>query len=158
VDHPPGAENWAAVGDAVRERLRELNMSKVRLARETGLSETTIRYIGRPDNGHHKSALVALSAALRWRRDHLTNILHGQPEKNTPVKTTVEATLERLLQIHLTPLENEITRLREITLAIDKKTDTLLPPNSSMTAYDLHEKGTIDGGNLRPAHDPRHGR
>lgn len=136
MDNPPAAENWAAVGDAVRQRLRELNMSKAGLARETGLSETTIRYIGRPETGHHRSALVAISAALRWRHDHLVNILRGQPKKNTPVKTAIEAPLERLLRAHITPLEAEITLLREITLAISKKTDALLPSSPSETAHD----------------------
>ena len=110
MDNPPGTENWAAVGDAIAERMRQLKMSKAGLARETGLSETTIRYIGRPETGHHKSALVAMAAALRWRHDHLVNVLRGQPEKNTPGKTATEASLERLLHVHLTPLNNEITR------------------------------------------------
>jgi hypothetical protein len=151
VDNLPGIEDWSAVGDAVRERLRELKMSKATLARETGLSETTIRYIGRPENGHHKSALVAMSAALRWRHDHLMNILHGQPEKNTLPKTAAGASLERLLHAHLTPLKNEVTRLREIALAIDKKTDTLLPPTPGEAPRNPNEKGTTDGCHLRPA-------
>jgi hypothetical protein len=47
---------------------------------------------------------VAIGAALRWRHDHLVNILRGQPEKNnTPGKTATEANLERLLHVHLTP-------------------------------------------------------
>lgn len=141
MDHPPAAENWAAIGDAVRDRLRELKMSKARLAQETGLSETTIRYIGRPENGHHKSALVAISAALRWRHDHLTNILREQPGENTPVKTATEASLERLLHAHLTPLKDEIIRLTEITLAINKKTDTVLSPTPGKTAHDPTRNG-----------------
>jgi hypothetical protein len=141
VVDPPGAENWAAVGDAVRERLRELKMSKAMLARETGLSETTIRYIGRPENGHHKSALVVISAALRWRHDHLRNILRGQPEKNTPGKTATETSLERLLHAYLTPLNDEVAQLKELVLAIDKKTATLLTPAPSKTVHDSHEKG-----------------
>ena len=85
MDNPPGAENWAAVGDAVRERLRELKMSKARLARETGPIGDNHPLHRANRRGHHKSALVAISAVLRWRYDHLINILHGQPEKNTTV-------------------------------------------------------------------------
>lgn len=154
MDNPPDTENWAAVGDAITERMRQLNTSKAGLARETGLSETTIRYIGRPENGHHKSALVAIAAALRWRHDHLVNVLRGQPEKNTPGKTAAETGLERLLHVHLTPLNNEITRLTELALAIAKKTATLPAPSPSKIAHNPHEKGTTDGGHLRPTDAP----
>ena len=153
MDNPPGTENWAAVGDAIAERMRQLNMSKARLARETGLSETTIRYIGRPENGHHKSALVATAAAPRWRHDHLVNVLRGQPEKNTPGKTATEASLERLLHVHLTPLNKEITRLKELALAIAKKT-AALPAPAPRKIVDPHEKGITDGGHLRSADAP----
>ena len=138
MDTPPRAENWAAVGDAIRERMRELNMSKATLARETGLSETTIRYIGRPQNGHHKSALVAISAALRWRHDHLMNILSEQPEKSTPGKTDTEVSLERLLLFHLSPLKDEITQIKELALAIDNKTAALSAPSPSKTVQNSH--------------------
>ena len=79
-----GVEDWAAVSVAIRKRMRELSMSMAHLARETGLSETTIRYIGNPASGHNKSTLVAISAVLRWRHDHLINVLRGEPDKNAP--------------------------------------------------------------------------
>jgi hypothetical protein len=126
VDDSPSAENWAEVGDAVRERLRELKMSKVRLARETGLSETTIRYLGRTSHKHYRSALIAISVVLRWRHDHLTNILRGQPEKNTPANPLAGTSINRLLYAEVRPLKDEISRLKEITQAMDKKIDTIL--------------------------------
>jgi len=80
----PETGNWQAVGEAVRARRRELKMSTAELARLTGLSETTIRYLGATTRS--KASLVAISAVLRWRYDHLTNILRGQPEKNVHVR------------------------------------------------------------------------
>jgi hypothetical protein len=155
VDDLPGTENWTAVSDAIRGRMRQLQMSKATLARETGLSETTIRYIGRPENGHHKSALVAISAALPWRHDHLVNVLRGQPEKNTPGRTATEAGLERLLHVHLAPLKDEIAQLRELALAIDKRTAALLAPFPSKTVHDSNGKGSpMDAiSNLPMLHD-----
>jgi hypothetical protein len=141
VDEVPDAEDWAAVAHAVRERMSELRMSKAALARETGLSETTIRYLGRSPRGHRRSVLVAISAVLRWRYDHLTNILHGQPEKNTPARTVAQASLQRLLRAHLGPLASEISRLKETALAIDKKTDALLPRGRQGHARDPHKEG-----------------
>ena len=56
------AEDWAAVVDAIRKRMRELKMSTAHLARESGLSETTVRYIGQSLSGHNRSTLVAMVA------------------------------------------------------------------------------------------------
>jgi hypothetical protein len=75
--------DWAAVQQAVIERRSELHMTISYLARETGLSPTTIRYLGAPAGKHNKSTLVALSVVLGWRYNHLINILRGEPEKNT---------------------------------------------------------------------------
>lgn len=117
----PSSENWAAVGEAIRERMRELRMPAVQLARETGLSQTTIRNIGRTDRGHHEHALVAISAVLLWRYDHLTNILHGQADKNTMARSAAVAGLERLLHSEVGLLKDDLARLKEAIHAIDDK-------------------------------------
>jgi hypothetical protein len=108
------AEDWTAVDDAIRKRMRELKMSTAHLARETGLSETTIRYIGKPTGGHNKAPLVAIAAVLRWRYDHLINILRGEPEKNVIIRRPAEANMQRLLREEVTPLKEELSRLREV--------------------------------------------
>ena len=51
------AGDWAAVAAAVRARSRELKMPAAELARQTGLSETTIRYLGDP--GKHNTARLS---------------------------------------------------------------------------------------------------
>jgi Cro/C1-type HTH DNA-binding domain len=120
-----GAEDWASVSNAIRKRMRELKMSTAHLARETGLSETTIRYIGQPANGHNKSTLVAIAAVLRWRYDHLINILRGEPEKNVIVRRPAEANFERLLRAEVDSVKEEVTGLRDLVERIDKKIDVL---------------------------------
>lgn len=50
---PPLMDDWGAVGDAIGNRMREL-----------------------------RSVLVAISAVLRWRYDHLLNILLGEPQRH----------------------------------------------------------------------------
>ena len=106
----PETENWAAVGEAVNSRKREFKMSTAELARLTGLSETTIRYLSTTTRS--KASLVAISAVLRWRFDHLTNILHGQPEKNVHVRPPPLASLERLLRDEITQLRQQISGLQ----------------------------------------------
>lgn len=102
--------DWAAVGDAIRERRAELKMSTASLARETGLSETTIRYISQPGPGHNRSTLVAISAVLRWRYDHLINILHGESHKNIPVKRTIGEHLA-IIEAKLDAIAEQIDRI-----------------------------------------------
>jgi transcriptional regulator with XRE-family HTH domain len=121
----PGPEDWAAVGDAIRKRMRELKMSTAQLARETGLSETTIRYIGEPASGHNRSSLVAISAVLRWRYDYLMNILRGEPEKNVLIRRPVEVNFERLLHAEVDPVREEIAGLRDIVERMGKKIDVI---------------------------------
>lgn len=122
-DEPSDVGNWAAVDSAIRERTRKLRMPTAILARETGLSETTIRYIGQPDGGHRVHALVAISAVLRWRYDHLTNILHGHPERNTRARPSTDASLERLLKAEVVLLKDDLSLLKETIHAVGQKID-----------------------------------
>jgi hypothetical protein len=121
----PGTEDWSAVMFAIRARMRELKMTKAHLARETKLSETTIRYIGQPGRGHRESALVAIAAVLRWRYDHLVNILHGQPGNNpSPAPGT---SIARLLRAEVAPLKDEMSLLEKAVHAIADKIDATPP-------------------------------
>jgi hypothetical protein len=119
--------DWAAVGRAVTERLSELHMSLSYLARETGLSQTTIRYLGTPARKHNKSTLVAISVVLGWRHDHLFNILRGEPEKNirNHDDSPVEAYFENLLSAEVGPLREELAELVKAVNGMGKKIDVL---------------------------------
>lgn len=119
--------DWAAVDQAVTERRRELHMSISYLARETGLSPTTIRYLGSPAGKHNKSTLVALSVVLGWRYNHLINILRGEPEKNIrkPGSSPVEAYYENLLLAEVAPMREEMAELVEAINGIGKKIDVI---------------------------------
>jgi hypothetical protein len=121
----PRREDWAAVGRAVRERMLRLQISLAPLARETGLAETIIRYIDKPASRHNRSTLVALSAVLGWRYDHLTNILHGEPDKNDPVPSSAEAHFENLLHAEVGPVKAEIGTLEHAVRAMDAKIDAI---------------------------------
>jgi hypothetical protein len=123
----PGSEDWAAVGLAIRERMRQLGFSSTRLAQETGLSPMTIRHIGEPTtNRRTKSTLVAISAVLEWRYDHLTNILRGEPERNLPATSPLEPRFENLLRAEVGPVKEEVAGIRDIIHVIDKKIDVII--------------------------------
>jgi hypothetical protein len=125
--------NWAAVGRAVTERLSELRMSISYLARETGLSQTTIRYLGTPPRKHNKSTLVALSAVLGWRHDYLLNILLGNSEKNIrrPGESPVEAYFESLLRAEVGPMREEMAELAKTVSGMGKQIDVLYQERQS---------------------------
>jgi hypothetical protein len=119
--------DWAAVDQAVTERLSELHMSLSYLARETGLSQTTIRYLGTPTRKHNKSTLVAISVVLGWRYDHLRNILHGEPEKNIrdPSNSPLEAYFENLLRAEVGPMREEVAELIAAVNGMGEKIDVI---------------------------------
>lgn len=135
--------DWAAVGQAVTERLSELHMSLSYLARETGLSQTTIRYLGTPTRKHNKSTLVAISAVLGWRYDHLINILRGEPEKNIrdPSNSPLEAYFENLLHAEVGPVRDEVAELVKTVNGMGKKIDMLFQDQKIGAGPD---KGAID--------------
>ena len=121
----PSPEDWATVGIAIRNRMRELRISTAQLARETGLSETTIRYIGEPTGRHNRASLVAIAAVLRWRYDYLINILRGEPEKNVIIRRPIEVSLERLLRAEVGSVKEEIAGLRDLVEHINKNIEIL---------------------------------
>jgi len=130
----PRNEDWAAVGRAIRERMRELGISSTHLAQETGLSPTTIRHIGEPPNRRTKSTLVAISAVLDWRYDHLTNILHGEPQKNLSAGSPLDPHFENLLRAEVGPVKEEVAGIRDIIHVIDRKIDVIIESQHSATS------------------------
>lgn len=121
--------DWAAVSQAVTERRSELHMSISYLARETGLSPTTIRYLGAPTKKHNKSTLVALSVVLGWRYDHLINILLRQPQeniRNSNFSGIDTAYFENLLRAEVSPMREGFAELANIVSDIGQKIDALV--------------------------------
>jgi hypothetical protein len=128
----PRNEDWVAVGRAIRERMRERGISATHLAQETGLSPTTIRHIGEPTtNRRTQSTLVAISAVLDWRYDHLTNILRGEPQKNLSATSPLEPHFENLLRAEFGPVKEEVAGIRDIVHVIDKKINVIIESQHS---------------------------
>ena len=121
----PEDADWVTVVDAIRKRMRELKISTAHLARESGLSETTVRYLGKSLSGHNRSTLVALSAVLRWRYDHLINILHGEPEKNVHIKRRTEDDMQRLFRDEFTPVIELLANFEEIIQKVDTRLEIM---------------------------------
>jgi AraC-like DNA-binding protein len=121
----PEVEDWVTVVDAIRKRMRELKMSTAHIARESGISETTLRGLGKSLTGHNRSTLVAISAVLRWRYDHLTNILHGEPEKNVHIKRRTEDDMQRLFRDEFIPVIELLANFEEIIQKVDTRLEIM---------------------------------
>lgn len=76
----------------------ELGLSVETLARETGLSRTTVRYFGQAPA--HVGTLEAIGVGLGWPSGHLQRILNGESPKPTgaplPSETPVMARLTQI--------------------------------------------------------------
>ena len=67
--------------------------------------------------------MVAISAVLRWRHDHLLNILRGEPHKNVLVKPPLEYRPMEIAHSEIAPLRGELTALAGTLRAINNKID-----------------------------------
>jgi transcriptional regulator with XRE-family HTH domain len=80
-----------------------LQVSTAALARRTGLSETTIRYLARGTSPRQASTLAAVSAALGWPHGYLRSVADHEPLSMAPTVSVREALarIERKLDVLL---------------------------------------------------------
>lgn len=114
----PEGGDWGAVHAAVHRLMKRLDMSVARLSRESGVSETTIRYIGRPGK-RQRSTLVALAAALGCPYDYLVDVLRGETDPVAPPRPPAEGPA-------LGSMKRQMDVMTRTLRSIDGKVDTLL--------------------------------
>lgn len=75
------AEDWDAVAAAIDARLADLGVQLQAVAERSQVSESTIRELRYNTRRRKRSArtLESVSVALEWERDHLSNVLSGEP-------------------------------------------------------------------------------
>jgi hypothetical protein len=117
----PKREDRRAVGVAVEDRIKELGTTAVEIHRQTGLSETTIGSVIHGNGPLVKSTLALLSAVLKWRMDHLYNILHGRAHENVALESPLEESLAELarglagidtMRKDVSALKNDVSELK----------------------------------------------
>jgi hypothetical protein len=129
VEDAAEPKDWAEVNRVIEARMKALNMSTAHLARETGLSPTTIRYVG--GDGGSESPLVAIAAVLGWKYDYLRNILHGKPEKNAleSSESIAERRFRETLHKQLAPVKKGIAALQVRVDKMDRMIGGSTPPD-----------------------------
>jgi transcriptional regulator with XRE-family HTH domain len=104
------SEDWAAVANAIKERVNELGWRQRELAQRSHVSQAIVRELQHHTVERRRSGrtLEALSVTLGWHPQHLVAVLHGRtpPEPGEPISdndVTVSSRLdiidERLSEI-----------------------------------------------------------
>ncbi|ASU77283.1 XRE family transcriptional regulator [Actinopolyspora erythraea] len=100
-------DDWAAVAEAISNRLRELGLTQLEVAARSKVSPATIRELqyNKMPRRRNPRTLEALSEALDWPPDYLGNVLSGAAarphadEANDPVLRKLDDVLDQLEQL-----------------------------------------------------------
>ena len=87
-------------------------------------------------NRRTKSTLVAISAVLDWRYDHLTQYSARRAAEEFAGISPLEPHFENLLRAEVEPVKEEVAGIRDIIHVIDKKIDVIIESQHSATERD----------------------
>jgi transcriptional regulator with XRE-family HTH domain len=137
---PPGlaaeeyvSEDWAAVAQAISQRMTELGINQSELIERSQVSKATVGELYHNSAQRRRSArtLEALSMALGWHPRHLVAVLKGQrvPGIGEPVSRSDDDVPGRLAAI-----EYRLTQIETRLGAIDELSDRLKQINANIEA------------------------
>jgi hypothetical protein len=122
-------ENWAAVAQAINDRVRELGWRQRELAERSHVSVAVVREIQRHTAERRRSprTLEALSVALGWEPEHLHRVLKGRSQQTgdhaIPDLAAVWSRLDSF-GLRLAEISKLVTELKsEIATVIDHARD-----------------------------------
>ena len=138
------SEDWAAVAQAISQRVAELGINQAELIERSQVSKATVGELYHNSAQRRRSArtLEALSMALGWHPQHLVAVLKGQrvPEIGEPASRSDDDVPGRLAAI-----EYRLARIETRLGAIDELSDRLKEINASVEAVirlvDSNRKG-----------------
>jgi hypothetical protein len=138
------SEDWAAVAQAISQRMTELSINQAELIERSRVSKATVGELYHNSAQRRRSArtLEALSMALGWHPQHLVAVLKGQrvPDIGEPVSRSDDDIPGRLSAI-----EYRLAQIEERLGFIDELSDRLEEINSNVEAVirfvDSSQKG-----------------
>ncbi len=126
-------EDWAAVAQAISERMTELGRNQRELIERSQVSKATVGELYRNSAQRRRSArtLEALSMALEWHPQHLVAVLKGHraPDVGEPVSRSEDDVPGRLAAI-----EYRLAQIAAKLGAIDELSDRLDEMNANLEA------------------------
>jgi transcriptional regulator with XRE-family HTH domain len=118
--------DWAAVAEAINERVNELGWRQGELAERSHVSRATVRELQHHVVERRRSArtLEALSTTLGWHPQHLDAVLRGRhpPEQDEPTTSKGESLRSCMdaLERHLCDITERLNVIQtDLTTVID---------------------------------------
>jgi hypothetical protein len=119
------SEDWAAVAEAINERVSELGWRQRELAERSHVSSAIVREIQRHTVERRRSprTLESLSVTLGWEPQHLDEVLRGHRLTDTgkPVRGSSESHSSRLGVI-----EHRLDEITELLVGVKADLATLI--------------------------------
>jgi transcriptional regulator with XRE-family HTH domain len=119
-------EDWAAVAEAINERVNELGWRQGELAERSHVSRATVRELQHHIVERRRSArtLEALSTTLGWHPQHIDAVLRGRrpPEPTEPVTRNEESPWSRMdaFERQLSDITERLDAIQtDLTMAIE---------------------------------------
>lgn len=110
-------EDWAAVAQAINERMSEIGLTQLELVKRSHVSKTMVHELRRnsPERRRSTRTMESLSLALDWHPQHLIAVLHGRPipAVGEPIVRSDDDVNARLLAIEFR-LEQILSRLDDM--------------------------------------------
>ena len=120
------SEDWAAVADAISQRMTELGINQTELIGRSQVSKATVGELYRNSAQRRRSArtLEALSTALEWHPRHLAAVLKGQrvPDIGEPVSRSDDDVPGRLaaIEYRLAQIETRLGAIDQVSDRLDE--------------------------------------
>jgi transcriptional regulator with XRE-family HTH domain len=120
------AQDWAAVAQAISQRMTELGINQAELIERSRVSKATVGELYHNSAQRRRSArtLEALSMALDWHPQHLIAILKGQrvPDIGEPVSRSDDDIPGRLaaIEYRLAQIETKLGAIEELSDRLDE--------------------------------------
>jgi transcriptional regulator with XRE-family HTH domain len=115
------SEDWAAVANAISQRMTELGINQTELIERSQVSKATVGELYHNSAQRRRSArtLEALSIALGWHPRHLAAVLKGQriPNIGEPVSRSDDDIPGRLaaIEYRLAQIETQLGAIGELS-------------------------------------------
>ena len=125
------SEDWAAVADAISQRMTELGINQTELIGRSQVSKATVGELYHNSAQRRRSArtLEALSIALGWHPQHLAAVLKGQraPDIGEPVSRSDDDVPGRLaaIEYRLAQIEAQLGAIGELSNRLDEVKTTI---------------------------------
>jgi transcriptional regulator with XRE-family HTH domain len=119
------SEDWAAVAEAINERVAELGWRQRELAERSHVSSAIVREIQRHTVERHRSprTLESLSVTLGWEPQHLDEVLRGnRPSRaGEPAREIIESH-----SLRLGAIERRLDEITELIIGVKADLATLI--------------------------------